>query len=152
MIPGRFPNGYSFYSPIKNKLFYQIHLLLKTLPYRMHNSFFSPFLESNVYIHLLDTFVATKEVDPFDDSRLRYVVRMYKYDEKRKQIVPTRAAASTTLRGAQKLASQLSDSTGLPYSQIHVKLKEYITIFGYRANVDLEKARVRSWSRKPSGG
>ena len=152
MIPGRFSNGYSYYSPIKNKLFYEIHLLLKTFPFRMHHSFLRPLLESNVYIHLLDTFVETKEVDPFDDSRLRYVVRMYKYDEKRKQIVPTRATASTTLRGAQILASQLSDSSGLPYSQDHSNLKEYITIFGYRANVDLEKARVRSWSRKTSGG
>jgi hypothetical protein len=152
MIPGRFPSGYSFYSPIENKLFYEIHFRLKTLPYRMHHSFLRRFLESNVYIHLLDTFVETKEVDPFDDSRLRYVVRMYKYDEKRKQIVPTRAAASTTLRGAQKLASQLSVASGLPYTQDDWNLKEYLTIYGYRAHVDYEKARVRSWGRKNSGG
>ncbi len=152
MIPGRFPNGYSFYSPNKNKLFYEIHFRLKTLPYRMHHSFLRRFLESNTYIHLLDNFVETKEVDPFDDSRLRYVVRMYKYDEKRKQIVPTRAAASTTLRGAQKLASQLSDAIGLPYSQNPSNLKEYIMIYGYRANADYEKARVRSWRRNRSGG
>jgi hypothetical protein len=152
MIPGRFPNSYSFYSPIKNKLLYEIYFRLKTLPYRMRQSFLRQYLESNLYIHLLDTFVKTKDVDPFDDTRLRYVVRMYKYDEKRKQVVPTRVAASTTLRGAQKLANQLSDASGLPYSQNNSVLKEYIMIYGYRANVDYEKAQVRSWSRKKSGG
>ncbi len=121
-------------------------------PFWIRHSFLRRYLESDAFIHVLDTFVKTKEVDPFDDSRLRYVVRMYKYDEKRKQIVPTRAAASTTLRGAQKLARKLSNESGLPYLRDNLDLKEFIMIYGYKAYADYEKARVRSWRRKMSGG
>lgn len=152
MIPGRFRSSYSFRSPIDNKYFSEIYFYLRTLPFQMRHSFLGRYIESDINIHFLDALVKTREVDPFDDSRLRYVVRIYKYDEKRKQIVPTRAAASTTLRGAQKLACQLSAAIGLPYSQDHLNLKEYIMIYGYRANVDYEKARVRSWRRNRSGG
>ena len=152
MIPGRFRNSYSFHLPFKNRLVIVSYRYFKTFPFQMRHSFLGRYIESDSFIHFLDIFTKTKEVDPFDDSRLRYVVRIYKYDEKRKQIVPTRAAASTTLRGAQKLARELSAETGLPFLQDHGNLKEFIMIWGYRAYVDYEKARVRSWSRKRSGG
>jgi hypothetical protein len=148
MIPGRFKTSYSSYSPIQIEVVIRIVAWFNFLPLRIRQSFLGRYIESNAYIHLLDTFIKTREVDPFDDSRLRYVVRIYKFDEKRKQVVPTRAAASTTLRGAQKLAKQFSDNTSLPFTQNEGLLKEYITIYCYRAYVDYEKARARSWGRR----
>ena len=152
MIPGRFKTSYSAYFPIQNRLLLRFLVWLKFMPLHMRHSFLRRYLESEAYIHLLDAFIRTKDIDPFDDSRLRYVVRVYKFDEKRKQVVPTRAAASTTLRGAQELARVISQQTGIPYAQENFGLKEFIMIYVYRAHVDYEKARMRSWSRKRSGG
>lgn len=148
MIPGRFKTSYSSYTPIQIGVVIRIVAWFDFLPLRIQHSFLGRYIHSDACIHLLDTFIKTREVDPFDDSRLRYVVRIYKFDKKRKQVVPTRAAASTTLRGAQRLAKQFSDNTGLPFTQDSGFLKEYITIHGYRAHVDYEKARVRSWGRR----
>jgi hypothetical protein len=152
MIPGRFKSSYSHSFGTRNKIVLRVLSWFLFLPFNVRHSFLGHYLESDTCIHLLDTFVRTREVDPFDDTRLRYVVRMYKYDAKRKQVVPTRAGASTTLRGAQRLARQISDQTDIPYSQDHWHLREYIMIYCYRAYVDYEKARIRSWSRKRSGG
>jgi len=152
MIPGRFKTSYSFYSPIQVKLVIRILAWFKFLPLEIRRSRLGRFIQSDTYIYLLDAFVKTMEVDPFDDSRLRYVVRIYKFDEKRKQVVPTRAVASTTLRGAQKLALEISQRAGIPFSQENFYLKEYIMIYAYRAHVDYEKARMRSWGRTRGGG
>ena len=152
MIPGRFKTSYSFFSPVQIKLVISILAWFKFLPLEIRRSRLGRFIQSDTYIHLLDAFVKTIEVDPFDDSRLRYVVRIYEFDEKRKQVVPTRAAASTTLRGAQKIALEISRQTGIPFTQDNFYLKEYIMIYCYRAHVDYEKARMRSWGRKRGGG
>lgn len=151
MIPGRFKTSYSFYSPIQIKHVIRILAWFKFLPLEIRRSRLGRFIESDTYIHLLDAFVKTIEVDPFGDSRLRYVVRVYKFDEKRKQVVPTRAAASTTLRGAQKLALEISQQSGIPFSQENFYLKEFIMIYALRAHADYEKARMRSWGRKRGG-
>lgn len=153
MIPGRFKSGYSCYFPYKNKIVLGILYWFAFLPFRISNTSFGRIIQSESFLNLRETFVRTKEIDPFDDSQLRYVVRVYRFDPKRKQIVPTRFAASTTLRGAKKLANEIADKTGLIYTQDPTwGLKEYVTIYGYRAFSDYEKARVRSWRQKPGGG
>jgi hypothetical protein len=152
MIPGRFKSSYSSPFAARNKIIVGILAWYTFMPLRFRRTTFGRYFESEAYIHFLDLFTKTKEVDPFDDSRLRYVVRIYKYDEKRKQIVPTRATASTTLRGAKVLARNYSQATGLPYLQSPWDEKEYITIYGYRAYVDYEKAWWRAQTRKRSGG
>ena len=152
MIPGRFKSSYSFSFRQRNKVVMRVLSWFFFMPFRIRHSFLGSYFQSDTCIHLLDTFVRTEEIDPFDDTKLRYVVRLYKYDEKRKQVVPTRTTASTTLRGAQKLARKISAQNGIPYSQDHWYLREYIMIYCYRAYDDYEKARIRSWSRKRGGG
>jgi hypothetical protein len=117
MIPGRFKTSYSFYFPFKNRIVLRILNWFAFLPFRISLTTFGRIIQSDSFLNLRETFVRTKEIDPFDDSKLRYVVRVYKYDPKRKQIVPTRVTASTTLRGAKKLASEVAGKTGLTYSQ-----------------------------------
>ncbi len=153
MIPGRFKTSYSFYFPFKNRIVLGILYWFAFLPSRIKFTTFGRIIYSDSFLNLRESFVRTEEIDPFDDSKLRYVVRVYKYDPKRKQIVPTRVTASTTLRGAKKLASEIADKTGLTYSQDPSwDIKEYVTIYGYRAFADYEKARVRSWRHKRGGG
>ena len=107
------------------------------------NLFFGRFLYSNFRIHMLDLFIRTADIDPFNDTKNRYTVVQYKYDEKRKQIVPSRISASTTLRGAQQLAKSHSEISGLPILDFKEMHKEYIVIRYYSANEDLERSVMR---------
>ena len=100
-------------------------------------------LDSNLRVHLPDLFIKTVEIDPHDDSKNRYVVRVYSYQPKRKQIVPTRVAASTTLRGAQKLAKEYSEASGLPFSEYQIAGEEFITLHYFGINEDLQRAVMR---------
>ena len=107
------------------------------------NLLFGRLLNSNFRIHILDLLIKTADIDPFDDTKNRYTVVQYKYDEKRNQIVPTRISASSTLKGAQQLAKSHSDVSGLPILDFKEMHKEYIVIRYYSVNEDLERSVMR---------
>lgn len=150
MIQGRFDKGYDFLKPTRLAVPFRITKIISVAMIIfsvLKNIFFGRFLNSNFRIHLLDLFIKTTDIDPFDDTKNRYVVVQYKYDEKRKQIVPTRISASSTLRGAQKLAKTHCEISSLPflnYKEVH---KEYIVIRYYRINEDLERSVIRNHFR-----
>lgn len=146
MIQGRFSKGYAFFKPSRFSIpsrFVKIHSFVKIVMFFLKNLFFHAFLDSNFRIHLLDLLIKTVEIDPFDDSKNRYTVVQYKYDEKRKQIVPTRISASSTLRGAQKLAKTHSEVSGLPLLDNEELLREYVSIRYFSVNEDLERSVLR---------
>lgn len=146
MIQGRFNKGYAFMKPVRFSLPFRY---IKIISFAMmflsvpKNLLFGRFLHSNFRIHILDLFIKTADIDPFDDTKNRYTVVQYRYDEKRKQIVPTRISASTTLRGAQQLAKSHSEISGLPILDFKEMHKEYIVIRYYSANEDLERSVMR---------
>ena len=146
MIQGRFNKGYAFMKPVRFSLpfrFIKIISFATMLLSVPKNILFGRFLYSNFRIHILDLFIKTADIDPFDDTKNRYTVVQYRYDEKRKQIVPTRISASTTLRGAQQLAKSHSEISGLPILDFKEMHKEYIVIRYYSANEDLERSVMR---------
>ena len=146
MIQGRFNKGYAFMKPVRFSLpfrFIKIISFATMLLSVPKNILFGRFLYSNFRIHILDLFIKTTDIDPFDDTKNRYTVVQYKYDEKRKQIIPTRINASSTLKVAQQLAKSHSEVSGLPildYKEMH---KEYIVIRYYSVNEDLERSVMR---------
>jgi hypothetical protein len=146
MIQGRFNKGYAFMKPVRFTLPFRFikiisfAMLLLSVP---KNLLFGRFIYSNFRIHMLDLFIKRTEIDPFDDTKNRYTVVQHKYDEKRKQIVPTRISASTTLRGAQQLARSQSEVSGLPILDFKVMHREYIVIRYYSVNEDLERSVMR---------
>ena len=134
MKPVRFPLPFRFIQIIS----FVMNLL--AVP---KNLLFGRFIYSNLRIHMLDLFIRTADIDPFDDTKNRYTVVQYKFDEKRKQIVPTRISASTTLRGAQQLAKSQSEVSGLPILDFKELHKKCIVIRYYSANEDLERSVMR---------
>ena len=146
MIQGRFNKDYAFMKPVRFPLpfrFIQIISFVMNLLAVPKNLLFGRFIYSNLRIHMLDLFIRTADIDPFDDTKNRYTVVQYKFDEKRKQIVPTRISASTTLRGAQQLAKSQSEVSGLPILDFKELHKECIVIRYYSANEDLERSVMR---------
>ena len=146
MIQGRFSKGYVFLKPSRFSIpfrFMKISSFIKSVIFFLKSFLFGAFLNSNIRIHILDLLIRTAEIDPFDDSKNRYTVVQYKYDEKRKQIVPTRISASSTLRGAQKLAKTHSEVSGLPLLDNEELLREYVSIRYFSVNEDLERSVLR---------
>lgn len=146
MIQGRFNKDYAFMKPVRFPLpfrFIQIISFVMNLLAVPKNLLFGRFIYSNLRIHMLDLFIRTADIDPFDDTKNRYTVVQYKFDERRKQIVPTRISASTTLKGAQKQARSHCESTGLPFMNFKGVLKEYVVIRYISANEDLERSVMR---------
>jgi hypothetical protein len=101
------------------------------------------YLFSNFRVHLHDLFIRTRDLDPFDDSKNRYTVIQYRFDENQNRIVIIRAGASSTLRGAMRKVKRQSEITGLEYLWSHKKNIEYISIFYFRVNYDVERAVLR---------
>ena len=143
MISGRFSKNYGFLKPARFPRFMLLGLAFRRIGGFITLVLFSGYLNSNFRVHMHDLFKATKTLDPCDDKQNRYVVVLYKYDAKRKQIVPTRKAASTTLRGAQKLANILSEQTGIKYAKFNTPGAEYILIRYISINEDLERSVIR---------
>lgn len=146
MIQGRFHKGYAFLRPsrfsIPIKLIKPISILLTLFGFIKH-ILFGRFIDSNIRIYLLELFKKGKRVDPYDDSKNRYVVVVHKYDEKRKQIVPIRVCASSTLKGANKLAKVVSAEEKLPFRDVAYPKTEYVTLRYYSINEDLERSVLR---------
>ena len=143
MIPGRFHKNYAIFKPNRYTFAYKFRFAFRMFLFNLYQTPLRKILDSNIRVHLSDLFIKTREIDPHDDSKKRYVVRVYSYQPKRKQIVPTRLAASSTLRGAQKLAKEYSEISGLPFSEYQIAGEEFITLHYYGINEDLERAKMR---------
>lgn len=142
MIPGRFHENFSYFFP-RSVIAFKLARKIERLFYPVKQFLFGKYLFSDFRVHLHDLFIRTRDLDPFDDSKNRYAVIQYRFDEKQKKIVQIRTGASTTLKGAKRKVKNQSEITGLEYLWYHKINFEYISIHYFRINFDIDQAIKR---------
>jgi hypothetical protein len=145
MIPGRFNANKVYFYPRRCMILADLKSAISTSLSGLKQVFFGKFLLSDFRVHLSDLFVKTQAVDPFDDSKNRYVIFQHRFDSKGRRIIPTRTCAFTTLRGAKLEVKNQCVETGLEYLWYHQDKTEFISIKYLRINHDIERARVKHW-------
>lgn len=143
MIPGRFSKSFGILRPSRFQAESRFIRLFRSIAGFFAHILFSGYLNSNLRVHIHDLLVSTRDVDPHNDQINRYVVILYKFNSERKQVVPTREYASSTLRGANELAKKLSEQTGYKVAKFNLPGAEYILIRFISTGEDF----VRSMSR-----
>lgn len=143
MIPGRFNQRFSSFNFPQSKVSRALGNIYTKLFYPSRRIFMGKYLFSDFRVHLHDLFIRTRDLNPFDDSKNRYVVIQHRFDENNKRMVIIRTGASSTLKGAMRKVKRQSEITGLEYLGNQIKDIEYISIFYFRVNYDVERAISR---------